>query len=89
MPTTAENLKKAHQRLIRLEKSQALQKVKKRKQETRRKIEFGGLVVKARMDAYSKDLILGALLDAKAQIESSPESRRLFEIKGQKAFMEG
>jgi hypothetical protein len=76
--------------LSRLERSKALQNIKKRKADTRRKIEFGGLVIKAGMDEFSKDIILGALLDSKQQIENSEDGKdikNLFKMKGQDAFL--
>lgn len=51
------------------------------------KIEWGGLVVKAGLSDYPKAVILGALIVAKAQLETEPESYRLFELKGDAAFM--
>jgi hypothetical protein len=85
---TAEKIKKAEQALAKLERSQALKKIKERKQETRKKIQWGGLIVKSQMDQYTKDVILGALIDAKIQIDSAEENKRLFEIKGRNAFLE-
>lgn len=44
-----------------IEKMLALEKLKKRRADTRRKIELGGLVIKSGMDGYNKSVILGAL----------------------------
>lgn len=85
---TNEQIKKQTQQVAKLERKLALEKIKRRKAETRRKIEFGGLVVKAKMDEYSKDIILGALLDVKEQIEADEGARALFKSKGEAAFME-
>ncbi len=75
------------QRVHRLERNLALVKIKERKAETRRKIELGGLVVKATLDRFSKAVILGALLDAMEQLEREPGTRLLFQSKGEAAFM--
>ena len=79
---------KQQQRVARLEQNLALQKIKQRKADTRRKIEFGGLVVKANMAGYSKAVILGALLDAAQQLEEGSDTKRLFQLKGEAAFMD-
>ena len=84
---TKEKIVKTEQKLARLERQLALDKLKSRKADTRRKIEFGGLVIKAKMDLHSKDVILGALLDAREQIERETGSKALFQSKGHAAFM--
>lgn len=86
--TIQDKIKKQEQKVARLEKSKALQKIKERKKDTRKKIELGGLVVKAKMDQYAKDIILGALLDAKSSIESDSDIKNLFSIKGKQAFLD-
>lgn len=85
--STQNKIKKTEQHIAKLERSKALQTIKQRKQATRQKIEWGGLVVKSEMHGYTKDIILGALLDARQQIESDPASKRLFELKGKDAFL--
>ncbi len=82
-----EAIDKQSQQLNRLERNLALLKLKERKAETRRKIEFGGLVVKAKMDGYSKAVILGALIDAAQQLEREAGSKLLFHSTGEAAFM--
>ena len=78
---------KQTQLLAKLEKNLALQKLKRRKAETRHKIEMGGLVVKAKMDQYSKDVILGALIDAFENLQKDKAVKTLFKSKGEAAFM--
>jgi len=85
---TNENISKLEQHIAKLERKKALLKLKERKQDTRRKIQLGGLVIKAKMAGFSKDIILGALLDAKEQIEASEEAKRVFSLKGKKAFLD-
>jgi hypothetical protein len=85
--TTQEEVDIKSRELARLERSLALTKIKQRKADTRRKIELGGLVIKAKMDEYSKALILGVLLDAAQQLKDDPASGELFQQKGEGAFM--
>lgn len=86
--STQEKLKAAEQRLARLERNKAMQSIKKRKQDTRRKIELGGLVIKSELSQYNKDVILGALIDAVNQLLDNPDLKRLWQLKGQQAFLE-
>ena len=86
--STQDQLKTVEQRLARLERSKAMQAIKKRKMDTRRKIELGGLVIKSHLNQYPKDVILGALIDAVDQLTDNPELKRLWQIKGQQAFLE-
>ena len=86
--STQDQLITAEQRLARLERSKSMLAIKKRKMDTRHKIELGGLVIKSRLSQYSKDVILGALIDAVDQLSDNPELKRLWQIKGQQAFLE-
>ena len=54
-------IEKEKQLINRCEKSIALEKLKKRRADTRRKIELGGLVIKSGMDKYNKLILLGGL----------------------------
>lgn len=83
----SKSIKKTEITLAKLERNLSLEKIKQRKQDTRRKIEMGGLVIKAEMDLYPKDVILGALLQARKQIEESQENKRLFEVIGKAGFL--
>ena len=80
-------IKKQTQLVAKLERQLALLKLKERKQETRRKIELGGLIIKAKMDRFPKAMILGALIDALEQIENNDGVALLFQSKGEAAFM--
>ena len=84
---TSEEILKQEQKIARLNQNLALQRLKKRKKDTRQKIEFGGLVIKAKMDQYSKVIILGALIDAFEQLKRDTSAQKLFEAKGESAFM--
>ena len=58
---THKGIIKQKQQIRQYEKSLNLEKIKKSRAETRRKIEPGGLVIKACMDAFSKSQVLEAL----------------------------
>lgn len=62
--TILEQIVKENQLIARCEKSLALEKLKRRKADTRRKIELGGLVIKSGMDMHSKYILFGALKHA-------------------------
>lgn len=81
-----DKIQKAGQKLARLERNYALERMKARKTETRTKIQFGGLVVKAGMDKYPKNVILGALIDAVENLDRDSAYQQLCEYKGEAAF---
>jgi len=70
---------KQHQQVARCEKSLALEKLKKRKADTRRKIELGGLVIKSGMDGFNRSVILGALSHTMQLIQNDETHIMLFE----------
>ena len=74
--------------IARCEKSLALDKLKKRRADTRRKIQLGGLVIKAGIDGFNKSVILGALVNAIELIEQDANYLQLFECKGDNLFLE-
>ena len=73
--------------MARCEKSLAFEKLKKRRADTRRKIELGGLVIKSGMDGFNKSVILGALSHAMQLIESEADYLPLFESIGDSLFL--
>lgn len=83
---TNEKIEKERKKAARLERHLSLQKVKKRKADTRRKIELGGLVIKAKMDQYTKTVILGVLLEAKARLLYDVAYQKQLDEKGEKGF---
>lgn len=85
--TTHHQIIKQQQQVARCEKSLALEKLKKRKADTRRKIELGGLVIKSGMDGFNKSVILGALSYAIQLIESEADYLPLFESIGDSLFL--
>ena len=63
-------IKSQQQKIARLEKEVALERLRQRRADTRRKIEWGGLVVKSAMSGHNKSIILGALIHAMRLIEN-------------------
>lgn len=74
------------QTVARLKRELAVEKIKTRKRDARRKIELGGLVIKSKMHVYSKEIVLGALLDAEEQIKKDASVKNHFAEKGHRAF---
>ena len=85
--TTHTQIVKQKQYMARCEKSLAFEKLKKRRADTRRKIEFGGLVIKSGMDGFNKSVILGALSHAMQLIENDENYLPLFESVGDALFL--
>ncbi len=84
---TSSKIKKQNQSLAKFERQLAFLKIKERKRDTRRKIELGGLVIKAKMNGYPKSVILGALIDALEQLENNPGAELVFQSKGEAGFL--
>jgi hypothetical protein len=61
-------------------------RVTERKQDTRHKIQLGGLIVKAGLGEEDKALILGILLEAKKAMETSKIEKSHFLAIGKSAF---
>lgn len=75
------------QLIARDEKALAIAKLNKRKADTRRKIELGGLIINAGMDGYNKSIILGALCKEKSNIDDEPHYKEILEAVGENKFM--
>ena len=84
--TTYREVEKEKQNLARCESKLAMEKLKKRKSETRFKIELGGLVIKSGMSQYEKSVILGGLIYAASAIKHNLNNERLFELSGNELF---
>jgi hypothetical protein len=82
-----DEIKKQKQLIARCEKFIALEKLKKRRADTRRKIELGGLVIKSGMDGYNKAVIFGALDYSLKLIQDEPSYQMVFESKGNNLFL--
>lgn len=85
--TMFKQIEREKQVIARCEKSLALEKLKTRKADARRKIEFGGLVIKSSMDVYNKAVILGGLVHLVQLIERDESHLKLFESIGNNLFM--
>lgn len=84
---SVDDIQKIQQQIHRLERNLALEKIKKRKADTRRKIELGGLVIKAGMDHFPKSVILGALMDAFANIKQDESYKKRYQQNGEFNFL--
>lgn len=84
---TQNKINKKIQTIAKLERQLILEKIKERKKQTRRKIELGGLVIKAEMDQFPKDIILGALINARKEIQNDTDIESLFQSIGNNSFM--
>ena len=82
-----EQIVKQKQCLARCENSLAVEKLKKRRADTRRKIELGGLVIKAGMDGFNKSIILGAMSYATELIRQDESNKTLLESRGDVLFL--
>ena len=85
--TMLKQIEKEKQNLARCEKSLALEKLKKRKADTRRKIELGGLVIKAGMGEFDKAVVLGASIYAIQLTTQDSDCYKLFEDIGVDSFL--
>lgn len=81
-----EQIKKEEQFIARCEKSISLERIKKRRADTRRKIELGGLVIKSGMASFNKAVILGALDQALKLIKQDKDCLNMLESKGNFLF---
>ncbi|CAM4458387.1 MAG: hypothetical protein LEGION0398_MBIBDBAK_00848 [Legionellaceae bacterium] len=88
MSKTALELKHARQKLARAKLGLARERYKVRQVDTRRKIELGGLIVKAKLDEESSSVILGLLMEAKEKLHdvNGEKFRQQWQIKGQREF---
>lgn len=85
--TTTKKIEQLEQKINSLEAKKALAKLKQRKQDTREKIQLGGLVKKANLDTYPKNVILGALTYVSEQL-SDNDFFDLCKHKGTQLFLE-
>lgn len=84
---THDQITKQKQQIARCEQSLALEKIKKRRADTRRKIELGGLVIKSGLDGYNKSIALGALSHALQLMQCDAAYLTLFESIGNNLFL--
>jgi hypothetical protein len=85
--SAALEIKKQKQKIARLEQELAAEKLKKRRADTRNKIQLGGLVIKSEMSFHDKDIILGALIHAFNNIQEDESCKTFFSSLGKNAFL--
>lgn len=85
--TTFKQIEKEKQFIARSEQSLALEKLKKRRLDTRRKIELGGLVIKSGVKTQDKSILLGALAHAKQLLEQNPHYEQISQSIGNTLFL--
>ncbi|HAU1203949.1 conjugal transfer protein TraD [Legionella pneumophila serogroup 1] len=83
---TLNQIQKQKQTIARNEKELAEAKLKKRRADTRRKIELGGLIIKSGLGSHNKSIILGLLSYGLQLIEKDNRFQVFFENKGNKIF---
>lgn len=83
-------LKKVQASLVYLDRQYIRMRKLERKQDTRRKIQLGGLVKKAGLDEETTAVIYGLLLDARERLmnDDAEDIRRSWKIKGDLALTE-
>ncbi|MCL9685748.1 conjugal transfer protein TraD [Legionella maioricensis] len=82
-----EDIEKEKQMITRCEKLLALDKLKKRRADTRQKIELGGLVIKSGINIYEKSIILGGLIYISTLIKKDTDFVSSLEILGDNTFI--
>ncbi|MCD8525591.1 MAG: conjugal transfer protein TraD [Gammaproteobacteria bacterium] len=85
---TQRKIKFEEAKLNRLKLLQSKKHFQERRQATRKKIELGGLVIKAKIDHLPKDILLGAFVHIAEQLELDQNCEIFFKQKGSLAFLE-
>ena len=88
MSKTRERIEKQQQQVHRMEASLAKLKLKERKADTRRKIQLGGLVIKANIADEAAAVILGILIDAAQEMGANEQLKENYRAIGDAAFKE-
>lgn len=83
---TRDQIAKEKQIISCCEKSLALEKLKKKRADTRNKIELGGLVIKSKLNVYNKSIILGALIYSLQIMATDYNFIKIFETIGKNHF---
>ena len=73
--------------LMKAERALKRERTLVRKEDTRNKIEMGGLIIKGGLDQESKAVILGAIIAARNEIIKEPAHRDYLKSLGEDAFM--
>ena len=88
MSKTRERIEKQQQQVHRMEASLAKLKLKERKADTRRKIQLGGLVIKANIADEAAAVILGILIDAAQEMGANEQLKENYRASGDAASKE-
>jgi hypothetical protein len=85
---TANQLKKVQHKLAYLQRQYARMKTLERKQDTRRKIQLGGLIKKAALDEETTAVLYGLLLEAQEKLQTTEANniRQDWRIRGDLAL---
>jgi hypothetical protein len=86
MDDLAQLKKKVEEKKASLQKQEALIKMRERKNRTRHLIEVGGLVQKAKLDHLPSDIMMGALLSLRKQIDDVADVVGLWQQAGEDFF---
>ncbi|HAT1704408.1 TPA: conjugal transfer protein TraD [Legionella pneumophila] len=81
-----EEIEKEKQLIARCEKSLALEILKRRKADTRSKIELGGLIIKSGLNIFNKSVILGGLDYIFEMANNDTSYLNFFESRGKQLF---
>ncbi|HAT3891403.1 conjugal transfer protein TraD [Legionella pneumophila serogroup 1] len=81
-----EEIEKEKQLIARCEKSLALEILKRRKADTRSKIELGGLIIKSGLNIFNKSVILGGLDYIFEMANNDTSYLSFFESRGKQLF---
>lgn len=84
--TMLKQIEKEKQVLARCENALAIEKLKKRRADTRRKIEFGGLVIKGGIGSLDKTVLLGAFIYLLKLVKDDKKHVKLFETQGRQVL---
>ena len=86
--STPKRLKRIRSAILRLGRVEARMKILERKQDTRRKIQLGGLVKKAGLDNESTAVLFGLLLEAVESLQGGDAEsiKSRWRLKGDIAF---
>ena len=84
--TLQKRIARLNQQKARLAQEENIIKEKSRKQRTRRLIELGGLLVKAKLDELENNTLYGALLSLSDELNNNPSKKEQFKSIGVDAF---
>lgn len=77
-----DEIEKESQLIARYKKLITLEQLRKRKADTRQKIELGGLVIKSGINIYNKSIIFGGLVHMVELIDADDDFKVFLESRG-------